>query len=78
MIDHLPGPLRPWVVAAARCGGLGQKLEVGHGLGSMAHRGTDAIIPSVTTSNHNNVLSACVDVVIVLKLGVEQGRRVEL
>jgi hypothetical protein len=66
-------PLWPWVVASTLGGRLRQQLEVDNRLGTMADRGTDTVITSVTTSNDNDVLVFGGDVCLVCELGVEEG-----
>ena len=67
-----PWPLRPWVIRRAAGGRLGQELEVRDGLGPMSHGGTDTVVPSVTTSDNDNILALRADVVSVLELGIQQ------
>jgi hypothetical protein len=66
-------PLRPWVVAGTLCRRLRKQLEVDDVLGTVANGSTNAVVTSVTTTNHDNVLALGGDVGIVGKLGVKQG-----
>ena len=65
-------PLRPWVVAAARGRRLRQELEVGDGLGAVAHRSADTVVTGVTTTDDDDVLALRDDVVVVLELAVTE------
>jgi hypothetical protein len=65
-------PLRPRVVVGTLRRRLRKKLEVGDGLGTVAERGSDTIVTSVTTTNDNNVLVLGSNVSVVTKLGVKQ------
>jgi hypothetical protein len=65
-------PLRPRVVVGTLGGRLGQKLEVGNGLGTMTERSTNTIVTSVTTTDDNNILALGGDVGVVRKLRVKE------
>ena len=65
-------PLRPWVIRCTAGRRLWQKLKVHDRFGSVSHGGSDTVIPSVTTSNDDNVLAPRADVVSVLKLRIQQ------
>ncbi len=75
---NLPRPLRPGVVPPTRDRWPGQQLEIRNRLRAVAHRGSDTIVSSVTTSDHDHVFAFRVDVVTVLKLRVKERLRVEL
>jgi hypothetical protein len=75
---YSPGPLGPRVVAASGDWRTRKQLEVGDRLGTVAHRGANAIIASISTSNNNDILALGVDVTTVLKLRVEKRLRVQL
>jgi hypothetical protein len=63
-------PLRPRVVVGTLRRRLRQKLEVGDGLGTVAERGSDTIVTSVTTTNDNNMLILGSNVGVITELGV--------
>lgn len=44
----------------------------------MTHRSTNTVVPSVSTTDNNDVLALRVDIVAVLKLGVKERLRVHL
>jgi hypothetical protein len=44
----------------------------------MTHRSTDAIIPSISSSDDDDILSFSVDVATILKFGVQESLRVQL
>lgn len=72
------GPLRPRVVATSRAWGLGKKLKVGNGLGTVAHGGSDTIVTSISTADNDDVLASSIDVVAVRELGVQERLSVQL
>jgi hypothetical protein len=65
-------PLRPRVVAGTLRRWLGEQLEVDDVLGTVANGSTNAIVTSITTTNHDNVLALGGDVSVVGELGVEK------
>lgn len=66
------GPLGPRVVARTLRGRLRQQLKVDNRLGTVADRGTDAVVTGITTTNDNDVLVLGRDVRTVSQLGVKQ------
>ncbi len=66
------GPLGPGIVRGPFRGWFGQNLELDQAATLMTDRCAHTIRAGITTTNHNDVLALCRDVVAILLL-VEQG-----
>jgi len=75
---NLLGPLGPRVIPSSLCGWFREQLKVGDTTRTMPHGRSDTIITGVTPSNDNYVLAPGVYEIPVLKLGVHQGRCIQL
>ena len=71
-------PLGPWVIVSTAGWGFGQQLEIGHRLRTVAHRCSDTVVSSVTTTNDDDVLALGANVVVILQLRVEKRLCVHL
>lgn len=66
------GPLRPGIIRGARNRWLRQKFKVRDRLGPVSHRGTNTVVSSIASSNHNDVLAFRLNVVPVLELRIKK------
>ena len=57
-----PGPLWPWIVASSRNRGPRKEFEVGDRSGTMAHRGSDAIVTGISTTYDDDIFAFCIDI----------------
>src|SRR5271170_6422377 len=66
-------PLRPGIVGGTSGGRALKKLEVHNGDRAMTDRRSDTIVSGITTTNDNDLLALCGDVVSILQIRVHQA-----
>jgi hypothetical protein len=73
-----PRPLWPRVIPSPRGRRPRQQLKVDDGLGTVTHRGADTVVPSITSTDDDDVFILRVDVAAFFEFSIKERLGVEL